>query len=187
MTTITSIHQRELHSVLSNFSGFAALQANEYERERLYHTWIPLLSTYVTHDSIEAAIDEWHSMIKQPTIWINYIEETKANATRPLVIQTLERWKNPFIFAASQTEPGIYVNWSDQKKWQVAGTESGHFIGLALPLLESQNAMLVHFFEADAEFFEDLESGFNESGSLSRQHYLQVSYLTCLSFLGNNT
>ncbi len=187
MTNIIPIHQRELEAVQAGLPGWIALKADEFELDRLYHTWIPLLSTYVTHDSIEAAIDEWYAMIKQPGIWLDYIEEAKAATTRPFVVHTLESWKNPFIFAGRKTESRTFSNWGNQKKWQLPEMKSQYFIGLALPLAESQEALLVHFFEADEEFFDLLEDAFEESCFSSRQQYLNNFYLTCLSFLSDNS
>lgn len=186
MTTITSIHHRELESIRSGFWDYMALHADEFELDRIYHTWIPLLSTYVTHDSIEVLIDDWYAMITHSSLWVDYIEKAQEKATRPFILHILEQWKKPFIFAGRRADSGMYLNWSSGQEWQLSKVKNRFVIGLALPLLEKKEALLVHSFEAGPDLFDLLEEGFHMSSFSSKQDYLNEDYLSCLSFLSDN-
>ncbi|OAH54350.1 MULTISPECIES: hypothetical protein [Bacillaceae] len=185
MNNITPIHIRELDSIRNQFSNYFEEHADETELDRLYHTWIPLLSTYVTHDSIEAAIDDWYALIEHPYIWFHYIEEIQSISTRPIVSDTLEAWKLPFVFAGIRKENHTYRNWSNGSEWSLSDITGDHFIGIALPLPEKNHAVIHHYFEADEDFFNLLEDHFENSSHTSRQLYLNRMYLTCLAHLSD--
>lgn len=184
--TVTSLHERELTAILSGFTGFIEQHADADELEQLYHAWIPLLSTYVTHDSVESAIDEWYAFIQNDSLWLHYIEEQLSLTAKPFVRDTLEKWKQPFVFAGHQTPDGLYTCWSDQSKWHIEKESTVHVMGIALPMTD-QSVLLAHSFETDVEFEELLEEGFAESKEMMRQTYLNRNYLTCISFLSDNT
>lgn len=186
MSNITSLHKRELAAILDGFTSFIEQHADAGEREQLYHTWIPLLSTYVTHDSVESAIDEWYAIIQNDSFWLHYIEEQLALTAKPFVRDTLEKWKQPFIFAGHRTPEGTYSCWSDGATWQVENDHAAYLTGVALPL-DDHSVLLVHSFQTDDEFEELLEDGFAESGKTERQAYLNECYLKCLSFLSDNS
>jgi hypothetical protein len=185
MNNITPIHIRELDSIRHQFSNYFEKNTDEIKLDRLYHTWIPLLSTYVTHDSIEAAIDDWYALIEHQDIWLHYIEETQAKLTRPIVTNTLESWKKPFVFTGSLTENGTYQNWIDDSEWVLADSEGAHIIGIMLPFPEKNSALNQHYFEATADFFDALNDGFENSYYSSKQQYLNRAYLTCLAHLSD--
>ncbi|WNS80989.1 hypothetical protein RRU94_09215 [Domibacillus sp. DTU_2020_1001157_1_SI_ALB_TIR_016] len=184
--TVTSLYERELLAVLNGFSDYVEKHADPEQLERLYHTWIPLLSTYVTHDAVESTLDEWYAMIENDFLWLHYIEEKQVLTEKPIIQHILEIWKKPFAFAGSRLPNGRYEHWADGIKWNIRTECAEYIIGIALPLGESE-ALLVHWFETDEAFQELLEDGFSETKDLTRQQYLNGHYLTCLSFQSDNT
>ncbi|OMP66480.1 hypothetical protein [Domibacillus epiphyticus] len=185
MNNITSIHTRELDSIRHQFSDYFEEHSDETELDRLYHKWIPLLSTYVTHDSIETAIDDWYALIEHSNIWSLYMEETQVKSTRPTVINTLEAWKQPIIFAGKKQVDGTYKNWSDDRRWTLLNAATDHFIGIALPFPDKTQAVLQHYFEATDDFFNILADDYENSPHPTRELFLKHSYLTCLAHLSN--
>ncbi|WP_046175950.1 hypothetical protein [Domibacillus indicus] len=183
--TAASLHKRELAAILGGFPGFIEQHADQHKLEQLYRTWIPLLSTYVTHDAVEAAIDEWHAMLQDYSLWLHYIEEQLALTVKPVIQNILEQWKQPFVFAGSRTAENTFTGWSNGNKLRIQ-SEYTHVIGLALPM-EANSALLVHFFETEEEFEELLDEGFSQAAGLTKQDYLNTHYLTCLSFLSDNS
>ncbi|WP_050180355.1 hypothetical protein [Domibacillus robiginosus] len=184
---ITSLHERELRAVLDGFVDYIEEQADPDRLERLHHTWIPLLSTYVTHDAVESVLDEWHAMIENPFLWIHYIEEQLALTAKPIIQNTLEKWKKPFVFAGHQLSDELYACWSDGRKRRTASAcSAAHIIGLALPM-EENAVLLLHYFNTDEAFEGLLEAAFSKTTNMTRQRYLNDHYLTCLSLQSDNS
>lgn len=183
---VTSLHERELMTILSGFADYIEQRADQQKLDQLHHTWIPLLSTYVTHNAVESSLDEWHAMIESDFLWLHYIEEQLALTAKPVVRNTLKKWQKPFVFAGHRLTGDIYTCWSSGTEWQVQNACAAHLIGMALPMGEKR-LLLVHCFETDEWFEELLEESFSETKETTRQHYLNHHYLTCLSLQSDNS